>query len=178
MDYDFTSRRRDFGRVVFALTLDRKRMAERVVIGRTEEARLRLERGDGEVYFDGVRPLGSLLLSFESDKDGEWNRRGMALRESYTKALPLESARWKAAAPVSDFLRMKYESSEPSAMFAAIKTWDEYLNCFNLNHGADLLTDRLSMLYKPFIIYGDYKPWKEEAAAALSNALRDGESSV
>jgi hypothetical protein len=82
------------------------------------------------------------------------------------------------AAPASDFLRAKYESGEPSAMFAAVRTWEDYLNCFNLNHGADLLTDRLSMLYKPFAVYGDYRPWKEEAAAALTSALRDGESGV
>jgi hypothetical protein len=33
------------GRVVFALTLDKKRLAERVVIGRADVARRRLERG-------------------------------------------------------------------------------------------------------------------------------------
>jgi hypothetical protein len=63
-------------------------------------------------------------------------------------------------------------------LFAAVKTWDEHLNCFNLNHGADLLTERLSVLYKPFAVYGDFRPWKEEAAAALRAASRDGESSV
>ena len=178
MGYDFTSRERDFGRVVFALTLDKKRMTERVVIGRTDDTRRRLESGEGEVYFDGTRPLGSLLLSFESDKTGEWNRQGMILRDSYSRALPRESARWKMAAPVSDFLSGKYKGGEPSAMFAAIRTWEDYLNCFNMNHGADMLTDRLSMLYKPFAIYGDYRPWREEAAAALSVALRDGESGV
>ena len=119
MDYDFTSREREFGRVVFALTLDKKRMAERVVIGRSDEARLRLENGGGEVYYDGVRPLGNLLLSFEADKKGEWNKNGMVLRESYGKAIPRQSARWKMAAPVSDYLRGKAANrprcSPPSA---------------------------------------------------------------
>ena len=63
-------------------------------------------------------------------------------------------------------------------MFAAVRTWEDYLNCFNMSHGADALTDRLAMLYKPFAIYAGYKPWQEEAAAALSRALRDNESSV
>ena len=147
MDYDFTSRVRDFGRVVFVLTLDRKRMTERVVIGRTDEARLRLKGIGSDVYYDALRPLGSLLFSFEGDRIGEWNRNGMILRESYSKTLPFDKERWKMAAPVAAWLQWKYESGEPSAMFAAVKTWDEYLNCFNLNHGADLLTDRLAMLY-------------------------------
>ena len=33
MDYDFTRRERDFGRIVFALTIDQKKMKERIVIG-------------------------------------------------------------------------------------------------------------------------------------------------
>jgi len=178
VDYDFTSRVRGFGRVVLALTLDRKRMAERVVVGKGDEVRRCLEGGDGDVCYDKTRPLGSLLLHFESDKDGDWNKNGMLLRESYAKAMPFELERWKAAAPVSDYLRGKYDSGEPSAMFAAIRTWEDYLNCFNMNHGADMLTDKLSMLYKPFQVYSDYTPWREEAATALSVALRDGESSV
>jgi len=137
-----------------------------------------LENGGGEVYYDEVRPLGSLLLHFEADKKGEWNKHGMTLRESYAKTFPREAARWKAVAPVGKYLRGKYESGEPSAMFAAIRTWEEYLNCFNMNHGADMLTDRLAMLYKPYAVYADYRPWRDEAAAALSNALRDGESGV
>ena len=178
MDYNFTSREREFGRVVFAFTLDKRRMTERIVIGRSDDARMRLENGGGEVFYDEVRPLGSLLLTFEADKKGEWNKRGITLRESYGKTFPRESARWKAVAPVGDYLRRKYESGEPSAMFAAIRTWEDYLNCFNMNHGADMLTDKLSMLYKPFAIYSDYRPWWEEAIAALSAALRDGESGV
>jgi hypothetical protein len=178
MDYDFTSRERDFGRVVFALSLNKKRMTERIVIGRSDKVRLRLDGGGGDIFYDEVRPLGSLLLSFEADGEGEWNKNGIALRESYAKAMPRASARWKMAAPVSDYLRGKYESGEPSAMFAAVRTWDDYLNCFNMNHGAEMLTDRLAMLYKPFAIYADYKPWQNESAAALSASLRDGETSV
>jgi hypothetical protein len=47
-----------------------------------------------------------------------------------------------------------------------------------MNHGAELLTDRLTMLYKPFSVYADYRPWQSETAATLTNALRDSESSV
>jgi hypothetical protein len=178
MDYDFTSKEREMGRIIFALTLDKKRLAERVIIGRADDASRRLKSGEGDAYFDETRPLGSLLLSFEGDSNGEWNRHGMILRDSYAKTFPFESARWKTTEPASRFLRGKHDSGEPSAVFAAIRTWEDYLNCFNMNHGADMLTNKLSMLYKPFAVYGSYRPWLEEAAAALNNAQRDGESSV
>jgi hypothetical protein len=35
LKYDFTKRERDFGRIVFALMLDRKKMTERVIIGQS-----------------------------------------------------------------------------------------------------------------------------------------------
>ncbi|MDR3289453.1 MAG: hypothetical protein LBT22_08505 [Peptococcaceae bacterium] len=178
MKYDFASRERDFGRIVFALTLDRKKLTERIVIARSDEARLRLERGAGEVYYDETRPLGSLLLNFEGDKSGGWNKNAAILRESYGRAIPRMSARWKHAAPAAGYLREKSGSGEPSALFAAVRTWDEYLNCFNLNHGADLLTERLSALYRPFVLYADYKPWEEPAPSAMSAALRDSDSEV
>ena len=176
--YDFTSKERELGRMIFALTLDRKRLSERIVIGKVEEVRRLLSGGDGDVYYDEVRPLGSLLLTFESDIDGNWNRNILTLRESYSKIFPRHTARWKMVAPVSEFLTKKYKSGEPSAMFAAIRTWEDYLNCFNLNRGADLLSDNLFMLYKPFKIYGTHKPWQKESTAALSVAMRDGESGV
>jgi hypothetical protein len=174
--YDFASRERDFGRIVFALTLDRKKMTERILIARSGEARLRLERGIGDVYYDEVRPLGSLLIGFEGDKAGEWNQNAAVLRESYEKVMPLSSTRWKMAEPAGEYLRGKAEAGEPSALFAAMRTWDEYLNCFHLNHGADLLTARLAMLYKPFSVYAEYRPWQK--GAAFSQAGQDGESAV
>jgi len=127
MDYDFTKRERGFGKTVFALILDRKKMTERIVIGETNETRRHLENVAGEVYYDQTRPLGQLLLSFEADKDKQWNVNAMILYESYNKTFPFESERWKIAAPVSGFLNNKYKSGEPSAMFAAIRTWEEFL---------------------------------------------------
>jgi hypothetical protein len=178
IDYDFTKRERDFGRIVFALTLDRKKMTERIIVGETNETRRRLEGGKGDVCFDQTRPLGKLLIGFERDAQRKWNANAMILRGSYGKAFLLDTERWKMAAPVSDFLKSKYENGEPSALFAAVRTWEEDLNCFHLNHGADLLVQRLSTLYRPFILYGGYRPWQDEAAAVLSKVLRDEESAV
>jgi len=177
MVYDFTKRERGVGKTVFGLILDRKKMTERIVIGEMSETRRHLENGAGEVYYDQTRPLGQLLLSFEADKDRQWNVNLMRLHESYGKTFPFESERWKIAAPVSDFLNVKYKSGEPSAMFAAIRTWEEYLNCYNINHGADLLIERLNLLCRLFAVYDEYKPWRKKAAA-LSQAIHDGESQV
>lgn len=176
MDYDFSKRERGFGKIVFALTLDRKKMTERIVIGETTETRRHLEDGTGDIYLDCTRPLGKLPIDFEADSERKWNINAMLLRESYGKVIPFGSERWKIAAPVSGFLREKFTSGEPSAMFAAVRTWEEYLNCFNLNHGPDLLIRRLSALYRPFFL--DEKLWQCEAAAALSHALRDEEAAV
>ena len=178
MDYDFYRREREMGRVVLALTLDRKRMTERVVIAHSGEVRLRLEHNGGDVYYDETRPLGNLLIRFEGDPKREWNAHGMTLRESYGKVFPFEAKRWEMAAPVSKFLWEKYKSGEPSVMFAAIRTWEDYLNCYHMNHGADILIERLNLLYRPFILYADDKPWHEESAVALSRIIHEGESQV
>jgi hypothetical protein len=87
--YNFNSRERELGRVVFALTLNKKRMTERIVIGRTDDARRRLERGedDNNIYYDETRPLGNLLLNFESNKNGEWNKKGMSIPLMVANAL-------------------------------------------------------------------------------------------
>ena len=184
VEYDFSKQERGFGKIVFALTLDRKKMTERIVIGETNETRRQLEDGTGNIYYDQTRPLGKFLIDFETDTGMEWNRNAMTLRESYSKAIPLEAARWKMAAPVADFLRGKYKSGEladnrcPSALFAAVKTWEKYLTCYNLNHGADMLIRQLSALYRPFFLYGGNRPWQEEATAALSKVLREEEAAV
>ena len=178
MDYDFGKRERTLSKIVFALALDRKKMTERIVIGEMSETRRHLEDGMGNVYYDQTRPLGKLLIDFEADAGREWNQNLMYLSESYGKGVLFEAERWKAAASVAEFLRGKYGDANPSAMFAAVKTWEEYLNCFHLNHGADMLIGRLSSLYRPFFLYERSRPWQEEAAAALSNVLRSEETAV
>jgi len=106
--YDFANRKRETGRVVFALSLDRERLAERIVIGREKAVRLALDGGGGEVYHDGVRPFGSLLFDFESDTNGEWESHIMTLCESYELKYFFGEARWNKVAPVSEFLAAKY----------------------------------------------------------------------
>lgn len=120
MDYDFTRRKVQFGRTVFVLTLNRKAMTERIVIGETGEAHRCLERGTGDVLYDETHPLGTLLFRLEADPGREWNRNAMYLHESYEKLRQTE--RWKQAEPARLFLLEKYKSGEPAALYAALRT--------------------------------------------------------
>ena len=174
MDYDFTRRDAVFTRKVFVLCLDRKKMTERIIIGEAAEAHSLLERKSGNVYFDETRPMGTLLFGFEADKDRTWNVNAMRLHESYGTLS--QSKRWKLSEQANAFLREKYAAENPAAMFAAMRTWDEYLNCYNINHGRDIFLERTSRLYRPFYLYGDYRPWQEEAVESLSKAIHAGES--
>ena len=178
MVYDFKNRKSKSWRVVFALTLDKKRMTERIVIGKDDEVHRRFENNDGDVFYDKVRPIGSLLFHFEQDKSGEWSNYKNILCESYTKVVPTEIGRWKLATPVSISLQDKYNSGEPSAVFAAVRVWEEYLACFKIDHGADVFNKRMTALYNPFVIYNDDLPWEKEIDNIMSKAIRNEESSV
>jgi hypothetical protein len=63
-------------------------------------------------------------------------------------------------------------------MFAAVRIWEDYLRCYNLNHGADLFNDKAALLCKPFHALGDYKMWELDSAHALRTALQTEESQV
>ena len=178
--YDFILKEREAGRVVFALVLikTRKRLAERIIIGRENEVRLLLNGGDSNVYYDKIRPVGSFLFNFEADPNGVWHKHLETLRNNRPRKPLFNMSRWKKVAPVSEFLTDKYNSSEPSAVFAAIRTWEDYLNFYPMKDGQKLLNDHLFMLYKPFQDYTRYRPWHKDAVDALAIALRDGESQV
>ena len=81
-------------------------------------------------------------------------------------------------APVVDFLQERCNSGEPSAIYAAIRTWEDYLTYFNQNRGASMLSDRLFMLYKPFLHYADYRPWQKEAPVTIAGTPNNAESQV
>lgn len=178
MDYDFTKRKGWSGRTVFVISLDRKKLTERVVIGGTREARGRLERGTGNVYYDRTRPLGQWLIDFEADPDRLWTANAIRLKESYGKTFPFERERWKFAEQSAAFLRDQYISGKPAAMFAAIRTWEEYLNLYYQDHGADLFAKHMALLYRPFFLYGEYRPWQTEVASLSVQTLHGSESQV
>ena len=174
MKFEFSLKNQALRRIVFALALDKKKMTERIIIGESSEVRLQFERGISEAYYDQTRPLGSLLIDFESDKHGNWNVNAMKMRETYNVIFATNKAKTKELQPYIDFLREKANGGEPSAMFAAIHTWEEYLNCYNLNHGADLFTERTAALYRPF--FRDEK--LRETDNDILNPIKDIDSQV
>lgn len=126
MEYKFERHEPCFDRVLFVLALDRKKMKERIVAG-TEPAVRSCLRGntDADVICDAVRPLGTFLMEFEQDPDGEWNRLGLApLREA------LNTNRWKQPGleeAAGSFLRQKYQTGDPVRQYTAFRIWEGYL---------------------------------------------------
>ena len=178
LEYDFTKRKSSAGKMVFALTLNAKKMTERVVIGEINKVRRHLSDKTGEIYFDQTRPLGQLLIDFETDKSKQWHTNIMRLSDSYSKIFPFERERWRIAASGTDFLRDKYVSGEPTAIYAAIRTWEDYLHYYNVNHGSAELKNALNLLYRPFYIYDDVNFWDMKSSDVMSEAILDGESQV
>ncbi len=126
MDYEFQRHEPCFDRVLFVLTLDRKKMKERIVAGKEAAIRSRLRGNpDAEVICDAVRPLGTFLIDFEQDPDGEWNRLALApLREA------LHTNRWKQPdleKAAGSFLSRKYQTGDPVRQYAAFRIWEGYL---------------------------------------------------
>jgi hypothetical protein len=179
MNYDFTWKNPAFDRIVFLLTLDKKKMTERVIIGEAGEVRLRLERNIGDVFYDETRKLGRFLFDFESDPGRNWN---LNLMDIYEKGFKIRFSRKsipKAIQPCADFLRRKYLNGEPSAMFAAINTWEDYLRCYSLNNGSDIFQSRAARLCKPFHAFDERNAlWDIKAERALSSALFSEESQL
>jgi hypothetical protein len=177
--YEFTSKNRGSDRIVFLLTLDKKKKTERIIIGESVMVKLRIEKNIGEVLYDETRPLGQLLLNFESDPDKEWQLNASYLADNFAGLFPTKNVKSKALKPYTDFLRGKYASGEPSAMFAAVKTWEEYWRCFGIANGSDVFLGRANKLYKPFSVFAEPNcVWKGKATNALSTALFSEESQV
>ncbi|MCI9076632.1 MAG: hypothetical protein HFH10_12735 [Dorea sp.] len=113
-------------RIVFALALDRKKMKERIMVGKADQIfRGISENMDAELLCDMTRPLGTFLTDFENDMQGDWNRSGImplydALHVNRWKQPPLEQQ-------AGDFLRGKYAAPDPVRQYVAVRIWNEYL---------------------------------------------------
>ena len=179
MSYEFASKNRGSDRIVFLLTLDKNKKTERIIIGESVMVKLRIEKNIGEVLHDETRPLGQLFLNFESDPDKEWQLNASYLADNFAGLFPTKNVKSKALKPYVDFLRNKYESDEPSAMFAAVKTWEEYWQCFSIANGSDVFLGRVNKLYKPFSVLNQRnRLWETKSTKALSTALFADESQV
>lgn len=126
MEMEFVRHEPYHDRILFVLTLDRKKMKERILIGAESQIRLRLAGiEETDVLFDETRPLGKLIVDFEHDEQGGWNEFGL---------MPLYNAlhtnRWqqpRLEQTSSSFLAEKYATGDPIRMYAAVRIWNEYL---------------------------------------------------
>lgn len=72
LKYDLQRHEPCFDRVLFVLTLDRKKMKERIAAGTEPAARSRLRgNSDADVVCDVNRQLSPILPEFEQDTDVE-----------------------------------------------------------------------------------------------------------
>lgn len=173
MKFDFLDRRAVYEQhIVFALCLDKKKMKERVIIGKESEVQKLLENGSGDVYFDETAPLGNMISTFESDTENQWEIAITQLADSYDKLL----TRWKWTELPFDFLRRKYENGALVAKYAAIRIWVEYINCYNMNHGKKELEDRTTMLCRTFHLYANNELLSEKAYNIFDNVINSNES--
>ena len=126
MENQFVRHEPCFERILFVLTLDKKKMKERILIGEEQQIRFRLDGSkSAEVLCDMTRPLGTFLINFERDTDRDWNLYGLSpLRQA------LHSNRWKQPEleqAASEFLWEKYLSNDPLKMYVAFRIWNSYL---------------------------------------------------
>ena len=148
MENQFIRHEPCFERVLFVLTLDRKKMKERILIGEEQQIRFRLNGSqNAEVLCDMTRPLGSFLITFERDTDRDWNLYGLSpLRQA------LHSNRWKQPEleqVASEFLWGKYLSNDPLKMYVAFRIWNSYLLAReprDRNAACDRFMDKMSSL--------------------------------
>ena len=79
MENQFIRHEPCFERILFVLTLDRKKMKERILIGEEQQIRFRLNGSkNAAVLCDMTRPLGTFLINFERDTDRDWNLYGLS----------------------------------------------------------------------------------------------------
>lgn len=125
-DYQFIRQKPCFERILFVLTLDRKKKKERILIGEELEIRFRLEDdGSGDVLLDLTRPLGTLIKDFPHDNDRNWNLYGQ--KPLYDA---LHTNRWKQPEleqTASKFFSEQFASGDPVKAYAAFRIWNEYL---------------------------------------------------
>ena len=126
MEQFFIRPKPEYRRILLVLTLDRRKMKERILVGEEQQIRFRLEGNDGAaVVCDVTRALGSFIDGFTYDPQGEWNLSGLGpLHDA------LHTNRWKQPAleqRAGDFLRGQYETGDPVRMYSALRIWNGYL---------------------------------------------------
>ena len=110
---------------VMALSLNRERNTERIIIGRVDQVSNRMTGiMDAEVFYDQERPLGTFLFEHEKQRVGPWNENILTLSEGL--AFPI--SRKKKEDTALAFLESEWETAESVRVFAAYQCWYWYQN--------------------------------------------------
>ena len=171
MEYDFPrtkSKPKDSVNFVFALALDRDNLKERILVGEQREVSKVLKGEDGEVFYDHTRPIGQLLFSFKTDPDKTWSEHAEVLLETYKPkevlavvSSTLDIARFKRIEPAREWFQEQYsngkENDTPELVFAAVRTWHEYLVCWHEGTSSKRFKTRTDTLYRMFYEYNRRK---------------------
>ncbi|MDR2532283.1 MAG: hypothetical protein LBC82_05510 [Oscillospiraceae bacterium] len=178
--FEFINKNRGLTNTVFMLALDKKKKTERVIIGEAGAIKLRLERNISDVLYDKTRPLGRLLLDFEKDPDKEWQLNASYMADNFAGLTPTKNVESRALKPYIGFLEQKYMSGEPTAMFAAVKTWEIYWQHFKGKDGSEKFLNRVGKLYRPFFGLREHNLnlWQLSSANVMSAVLFTEESQI
>lgn len=109
---------------VMALSLNKEKKTERVIIGQWEQVEFWLAScGGGEFYYDVKRPLGTLLLEKRIQKSVDWSQfAGGLLRDALTDTeagSALEEEAW-------GYLEARLKEQDPVIKFTAHQCWSWY----------------------------------------------------
>lgn len=147
MKYSFSAQEPVAHPVIFVLSLDRKKMRERILLGTEKEIRHRLQQGNGNVFYDDSAPMGRFLTNFETDSDRVWEINCSRLLNSYKYLLNVKRSR--EIQPAIDFLQKKYEEGNPAAKFCAMHIWNAYLRSYNSDHASARFQQVSTLLLHP-----------------------------
>lgn len=131
--------------MAMALSLNKKRMTERVIIGKRETVELWLADIEaGEMLYEAERPLGSFLFEHESQAAGEWNENAGSV---LMLAVGSTVNRKENADAAWNYLEEKLNSQNPVCIFTACQLWHWYDACHTI-----LGSEKQGKLYGDYVI--------------------------
>lgn len=142
---------------VMALSLNRERNTERIIIGRVDQVSNRMAGiMDAKVFYDQERPLGTFLFEHEKQMVGLWNENILTLSEGL--AFPI--SRKKKEDTALAFLESEWETAEPVRVFTAYQCrywYQHYRNQKGAGDKGRQYADQMEDLVRSFNI----KLWKD-----------------
>lgn len=142
--------------IMLALSLDKKKQLEHVIIGPEPDIyAYLLKGGEAQLFYNQKRPIGTLLFEHEAQDEGEWN---LHVHSFLADALRPFADRDKAEKAALAFLEMHLDSSDAVCKFVACKSLATYYayrkglgNPSSVTSYHEIATN-LSRFFKKFIL--------------------------